>query len=167
MTTKRRRTPDKPVTEAMVWGILDLIEDPEIPAVSMVDLGIIRGVRLDPEAIVVELMPTFLGCPALEMMRDMIVERVGRLGPVHVDLVRDEAWSTERISEAGRRKLHDSGFAPPPRGRVVDLPLLTAAECPYCGAHDTALESAFGPTPCRAIHYCRACRQPFEQFKAV
>ena len=167
MTNKQRRPPEKPLTEAMVWEILEQIEDPEIPTVSMVDLGIIRRVRLEPSAIVVELMPTFLGCPALGMMREMIVERVGRLGPVRVDLVRDEAWSSERISEAGRRKLHDSGFAPPPRGRVMELPLLPVAECPYCGAHDTTLESAFGPTPCRAIHYCRACRQPFEQFKAV
>ena len=158
---------NKPSTEAMIWEILEQIEDPEIPTISMVDLGIIRRVRLDPDGVVVELMPTFLGCPALEMMRDMIKERVGRLGPVGVEIVRDEAWTTERISEAGRRKLHDSGFAPPARGRVAELPLLAVAECPYCGSHETALESSFGPTPCRAIHYCRACRQPFEQFKAV
>jgi ring-1,2-phenylacetyl-CoA epoxidase subunit PaaD len=163
----RQPATEQPVTEAMVWEILEQVEDPEIPVISVVDLGIIRRVRLGPEGIAVELMPTFLGCPALGMMRDAIEERVGRLGPVRVEIVRDEAWSTERISEAGRRRLRDAGLAPPPPGRVMELPLLPVAECPHCGGRQTLLESAFGPTPCRAIHYCRSCRQPFEQFKAV
>lgn len=161
------------------WAILREIEDPEIPTVSMVDLGIIRAVRFEAVqdemddaggaggTLVVELMPTFLGCPALGLMREMVEERLGRLAPVRVELVRDQAWTTARISEAGRGKLAASGFAPPPRGDLLDLPLLPPAVCPYCGAAKTHLESGFGPTPCRAIHYCRACRQPFEQFKAV
>lgn len=152
---------------AEVWEILRRVEDPEIPTLSVVDLGIIRGVRVGPDAIVVELMPTFLGCPALAMMREMIAERVGRLGPTRVELVRDEAWTTARITEEGRRRLVATGFAPPPRGDLLELTMLPPAACPYCGSADTALDSPFGPTPCRAIHYCRACRQPFEQFKAV
>jgi ring-1,2-phenylacetyl-CoA epoxidase subunit PaaD len=154
-------------TVEAVWDILRGIADPELPAVSMVDLGIVRAVRVDGEEIVVELMPTFLGCPAIGMMRDMVVERVGRLGPVRVVLVRDEPWTSARISEEGRRKLRAAGFAPPPREDLLELAVLPAAACPYCGSRNTALESSFGPTPCRAIHYCRACRQPFEQFKAV
>jgi ring-1,2-phenylacetyl-CoA epoxidase subunit PaaD len=112
-------------------------------------------------------MPTFLGCPAIGMMRGMIGERLAELGPVRVELVLDEAWTSERITEEGRRKLQESGFAPPPRGDLIELTVLPVAECPYCGSHDTTLDSPFGPTACRAIHYCRACRQPFEQFKAV
>ncbi len=155
------------VDEAAVWAALDEVHDPEIPAISVVDLGVIRRVRGEGGEIVVELMPTFLGCPALEMMREAIVERVGRLGSVRVDLVRDEAWTTDRISEHGREHLRVSGFAPPPRGDLIDVFERTGAACPYCGSHETLVESAFGPTACRAIHYCRACRQPFEQFKAV
>lgn len=155
------------VDEAAVWAALDEVHDPEIPAVSVVDLGVIRRVRVDESHIVVELMPTFLGCPAIDLMRDEIAARVGRLGPARVELVRDEAWTSDRISERGRERLRESGFAPPPRGDRIDLFERTGAACPYCGSHATLLESAFGPTACRAIHYCRACRQPFEQFKPV
>jgi ring-1,2-phenylacetyl-CoA epoxidase subunit PaaD len=164
--TARTRHP-APGTQHSVWAILRTVNDPEIPTLSVVDLGIIRRVRLEDEGIVVELMPTFLGCPAIGMMREMIEERVGTLGPTRVELVRDEAWTSERISEEGRGKLRASGFAPPPRGDLLELTVLPVAECPYCGSRNTALDSPFGPTACRAIHYCRSCRQPFEQFKAV
>jgi ring-1,2-phenylacetyl-CoA epoxidase subunit PaaD len=152
-----------------VWDILREVMDPEIPALSVVDLGIIRRVRVegDDGLIVVELMPTFLGCPAIGMMQEAIEQRVGALGPVRVEVVRDEAWTSARITEEGRRRLHDSGFAPPPRGDLIALTVLPTVECPHCGSRDTLLDSPFGPTACRAIHYCRACRQPFEQFKAV
>jgi ring-1,2-phenylacetyl-CoA epoxidase subunit PaaD len=153
--------------ERRAWALLEEVYDPEIPTLSVVDLGVIRAVRVGDERIVVELMPTFLGCPAIAMMRDEIASRLGVLGPVLVELVRDEAWTSDRISERGREKLRMSGFAPPPRGEAVALMELTGAACPYCGSTDTLLESAFGPTPCRAIHYCRGCRQPFEQFKPV
>ncbi len=171
--------------EASVWEMLATIHDPEIPAISLVDLGVIRAVRIEADEprsapagsnaqhptlntrIVVELMPTFLGCPAIGMMREMIEARVGALGSVRVALVRDEAWTTERITEEGRRRLHGAGFAPPPRGDLLQITALPVAECPYCGSRATTLDSAFGPTACRAIHYCNACRQPFEQFKMV
>ena len=149
------------------WALLGEVFDPEIPTLSVVDLGIIRRVREEDGGVVVELMPTFLGCPAIGMMREMIIERLAELGPVRVDLVRDEAWTSERITEDGRRKLRESGFAPPPRGNLIELTVLPVAECPYCASRNTTLDSSFGPTACRAIHYCRNCRQPFEQFKAV
>lgn len=156
-----------PLEEA-VWAVLRGIADPEIPALSLVDLGMIRRVSAgSEEEVVVELMPTFLGCPALTLMRSMIEEQVGTLAPVRVEIVRDEAWTTERISEEGRAKLLASGFAPPPRAALRELPVLAAVPCPYCGSQETTLESAFGPTPCRAVHYCRSCRQPFEQIKPV
>jgi ring-1,2-phenylacetyl-CoA epoxidase subunit PaaD len=150
-----------------VWDILRTVYDPEIPTLSVVDLGIIRRVREEDGGIVVELMPTFLGCPAIGMMREEIEQRLGALGPVRVEIVRDEAWTSARITEEGRAKLRASGFAPPPRTDLLELTVLPAAQCPYCGSRNTLLDSPFGPTACRAIHYCRSCRQPFEQFKAV
>lgn len=152
--------------EAAVWEILGRIADPEIPGISLVDLGVIRRVDAGADGVLVELMPTFLGCPAIDLMQAAIREHVGTLAPVRVELVRDEAWTTERISPIGRERLRAAGFAPPPPG-PFDLMLTPVAECPYCGSRRTALESSFGPTPCRAIYYCSACRQPFEQFKAV
>jgi ring-1,2-phenylacetyl-CoA epoxidase subunit PaaD len=156
--------PSAPSEEA-VWAVLRDIADPELPALSVVELGVIRHVRWEDGSLVVELMPTFLGCPALDLMREEIAARVGVLAPTRVEVVRDEPWTTARITDAGRRKLRAAGIAPPPRGDVLELPVLPVAACPYCGARATTLESPFGPTPCRAIAYCRACRQPFEQFK--
>lgn len=154
-------------TERAAWAVLCEIADPELPTLSLVDLGMIRRVRLDGAAVHVELMPTFLGCPALAMMESIIEERLGVFGTVHVEIVRDEAWTTDRITPAGREKLLAAGLAPPPPGALDDVAALSGTPCPYCGSADTVLHSPFGPTPCRAVHYCRACRQPFEQFKPV
>jgi ring-1,2-phenylacetyl-CoA epoxidase subunit PaaD len=155
------------VSETAVWALLEEVTDPEIPTVSVVDLGMVRDVRVLDTEIVVELMPTFLGCPALDLIRSNIAVRLAQLGPVRVDLVRDQAWSTDRITDRGRASLLASGFAPPRFEATIDVVDLARASCPHCASENTTLESAFGPTPCRAIHYCRGCRQPFEQFKAV
>ena len=160
------------VTEAQVWDALAGIPDPEIPVISLVDLGVIRAVEVDNGSVRVEFTPTFLGCPALEVMRDAIADRVAALGAEpNVAVISDDSWSTDRITPEGREKLRASGFAPPaPRGH--DAPQLiqlqsNAFRCPYCGSRDTALENIFGPTPCRSLRYCRSCRQPFEQFKTI
>ena len=148
--------------------MLQEVKDPEIPTISVLELGIIRNVTEGPEGLCVELMPTFLGCPALEMMREQIGSRLASLGPIRVNLVKDQAWTSARITEAGREKLRASGFAPPPRGDSLELNVLQPhAACPYCGSDNTTLENSFGPTLCRAVHYCNACRHPFEQFKAI
>jgi ring-1,2-phenylacetyl-CoA epoxidase subunit PaaD len=119
----------------------------------------------------VELLPTFVGCPAIDVMRSSVEERLrGFAEEVSVEISFARPWTSERITPEGRRALRASGFAPPPAGRVDDsraLPVLPIAECPYCGSRDTTLENAFGPSLCRAIYYCSACRQPFEQFKEV
>jgi ring-1,2-phenylacetyl-CoA epoxidase subunit PaaD len=156
-----------------VWNALAQIPDPEIPTVSVVDLGVIRDVAVDDGTVRVELTPTFLGCPALEVMRDAIADRIRALGAdpdVHVIL--DDSWSTDKITPAGREKLRASGFAPPaPRSAqaAATLVRLNSAvfRCPYCGSSETRLENLFGPTPCRSLRYCNACRQPFEQFKTI
>jgi ring-1,2-phenylacetyl-CoA epoxidase subunit PaaD len=159
------------VTADRVWEALAEIPDPEIPAVSLVDLGVVRAVDVADGEVRVEFTPTFLGCPALEVMRDQIAERVRELGAEpRVEVVQDDSWSSDRITPEGRRKLREAGFAPPaPRGSEPTVLQLerTAFRCPYCGSADTRLENLFGPTPCRSIRYCASCRQPFEQFKTI
>jgi ring-1,2-phenylacetyl-CoA epoxidase subunit PaaD len=162
------------ITEQEVRDALTEVMDPEIPNLSIVDLGVVRNVDVTAETIEVELMPTFVGCPALEFMKEMVQERVGELAPgraVSVRVTLDEPWTTDRISEKGREVLKKSGFGPPvrrempTRGNLIQL--MPVVECPYCNSRNTAMENAFGPTLCRAIYYCRNCRQPFEQFKQV
>lgn len=160
--------------ERRAWEILAQIPDPEIPAISLVDLGVIGEVRIAGDRLTVDLLPTFVGCPATEVMREQIVERLGAEGladAVEVRLSFTPPWTSDRISPAGRERLQRSGFAPPvvtPGGGDLDeLSVLPIAECPYCGSRSTTLENPFGPTLCRAIYHCAACRQPFEQFKRV
>ena len=160
------------VTVDEVWAALGEIPDPEIPVISLVELGVVRDVRVDGTRVDVTLTPTFLGCPALDAMRRNLEAKLAELGAepsVHVAL--DDGWSTDRITASGREKLRDAGFAPPaPREatppRLVQLQA-KAFRCPYCGSAETRLENLFGPTPCRSIRYCESCRQPFEQFKTL
>jgi ring-1,2-phenylacetyl-CoA epoxidase subunit PaaD len=166
------------VTEPAVWEALAEVEDPEIPTVSVVDLGIVRRVEIGDGRLRVELLPTFVGCPAVELIRRAVAERLAPFAPVvEVEATFAEPWTSDRITPDGRRKLRESGFAPPdptrpPAGAGAQpLPLTmatrTAAACPYCGSTDTVMENPFGPTPCRSIFYCNGCMQPFEQFKSV
>lgn len=162
------------ITEQTVRDALQDVMDPEIPNLSIVDLGIVYKVVVEGDAIEVTLMPTFVGCPALEMMKEGVRERLGEVAPgvpVDVKVTLEEPWTTDRISERGRQTLKSSGFAPPPTGTMPGrgnlIHLMPVAECPYCGSRKTTMENAFGPTLCRAIYYCRECRQPFEQFKQV
>jgi ring-1,2-phenylacetyl-CoA epoxidase subunit PaaD len=160
------------VTAEQVWEALAEIPDPEIPVISLVDLGVVRDVDVQNGTVRVGFTPTFLGCPALEVMRDAMAERIRALGAEpQIDVLTDDSWSTDRITPEGREKLRASGFAPPaPRAnggpQLVQLQS-NAFRCPYCGSRDTALENIFGPTPCRSLRYCRSCRQPFEQFKTI
>ena len=160
------------VTAEQVWGALEEIPDPEIPVVSLVDLGVIRSVDVRDGHVSVELTPTFLGCPALEAMKRALEEAVSALGAEpDVRVIQDDSWSTDRITPAGREKLRAAGFAPP-APREAAAPTLVqlqsrAFRCPYCGSTETRLENIFGPTPCRSLRYCESCRQPFEQFKTI
>ena len=160
------------VTAEQVWDAFGEIPDPEIPVISLVELGVVRDVSVDGGRVHVTLTPTFLGCPALDAMRRALEAKIGELGgEPEVEVVRGDAWSTDRITPAGREKLRDAGFAPPaPREasapRLVQLQA-KAFRCPYCGSSETRLDNLFGPTPCRSIRYCESCRQPFEQFKTI
>ena len=140
--------------------------------ISLVDLGVIRDVQVDGDRVRIEFTPTFLGCPALEVMRDALAAKVEALGgDPEVAVIQDDSWSTDRITAAGREKLREAGFAPPaPRaaGPATLVQLQSKAfRCPYCGSTETRLENIFGPTPCRSIRWCDGCRQPFEQFKTI
>jgi ring-1,2-phenylacetyl-CoA epoxidase subunit PaaD len=160
------------VTTEQVWEVLAEIPDPEIPVISLVELGVVRKVEVEDGRVRIEFTPTFLGCPALEVMRDAMLERITALGAEpEVRVIADDSWSTDRITPEGREKLRASGFAPPaprsPGGPQLVQLQSNAFRCPYCGSRDTALENIFGPTPCRSVRYCRSCRQPFEQFKTI
>jgi ring-1,2-phenylacetyl-CoA epoxidase subunit PaaD len=156
--------------EARVWQALDEVKDPEIPVISVVELGVVRSVEVEGQAVRVAITPTFAGCPALHVMRAEIVARLRRLGAVEVDvrLELDPPWTTDLIAEPARARLKAFGLAPPPRhGGLITLTFDEPAACPYCGSARTELKNAFGPTPCRAMHYCLDCRQAFEQFKPL
>jgi ring-1,2-phenylacetyl-CoA epoxidase subunit PaaD len=152
--------PGPTVSEAWVRSILQRVCDPEIPTVSIVDLGLVQSVRVEPGRIAVELLPTFVACPALEVIRSAVADALGVLGrPVEVSFTFAVPWTTERLTSKGREGLRGAGIAPP-----ADR---SAVSCPYCDSSNVAQDSAFGPTLCRSLFYCRACRQPFEAFKPV
>lgn len=159
------------------WAVLGEVLDPEVPALSVCDLGIVREVIAHDDGVEVVLTPTYSGCPATEVIAADVraaVERAG-LGPVTVSLRRAPAWSTDWISAEGRRKLHEYGIAPPgpvqaPTTAVVRLVGRRAAPavaCPRCGSTQTEQLSAFGATACKALYRCLACREPFEHFKPI
>jgi ring-1,2-phenylacetyl-CoA epoxidase subunit PaaD len=165
----------KTVGETEVWEALAEVPDPEIPVVSVVDLGLVHRVALDGERLRVELLPTFVGCPALELIRESVAARLAGMAPVvEVEMTFAEPWTSDRITAEGARKLRESGFAPPGPARedggrplFATIAVRPSAACPWCGSADTTLENLFGPTLCRTLFWCNRCRQPFEQFKAV
>lgn len=156
--------------ERAVWHALDEVPDPEIPAVSVVELGMVREVRLEPGTVVVALAPTFAGCPAFDAIAAAVQARVAALGvpAVRVERVLSPPWTSDAISDAGRRKLRAFGLAPPGRHHgLLELELEAPVACPRCGSFDTEQTSAFGSTLCRAIHRCRACGEAFERLKPL
>lgn len=159
--------------EATVWDALDEVMDPEIPAVSVVDMGMVKHVEVDGGRARIVILPTFTGCPAIPVIKSDVAKAVAAvdgIDDVTVEFSFDPAWTTDRITDAGRTKLKDFGLAPPTgRGPVLitEIGLPAVALCPFCGSKNTVNENAFGPTPCRALYYCNDCRNPFEQFKPV
>ena len=162
------------LTSDAVWLALETVKDPEIPAISVVEMGIVREIALwqgeDGPEVKVVMTPTFSGCPALQVIQESIAECVRQLGAATVDVetVLHPAWTTDWISEAGRQKLKAFGLAPPARhGGKLAVTFYEPVACPYCDSNNTTMKNSFGSTLCRAIYYCNGCQQPFEQFKAL
>ena len=147
-------------SEAAVRAALAEVRDPELPVVSLVDLGIVERVEVARGRIAVELLPTFIGCPALELIEASVAQRLASFGvPVEVGFTRRVPWTSQRITAAGLARLRAAGIAPP----------LDPADirCPWCDSARVVMDSAFGPTQCRSLFYCRDCRQPFEALKPI
>lgn len=158
------------LTAEKIWSLLEEIKDPEIPVISVVELGLVRSVGVEDGEVIIAMTPTFIGCPALDVMKSEIERQIRQAGAerVQVKVVYSPPWSTEWITTEGREKLKGFGLSPPPRhAGDIDLALLETAACPYCDSQDTSLKNSFGPTACRAIYFCNSCRQPFEQFKPL
>jgi len=152
---------------------LSEVVDPEIPAVSILDMGMVGEIQLsEAGTALVEILPTFSGCPALPIIAANVRERLSRepgVRSVEVSFVFDPIWTSDRISDEGRNRLREFGIAPAPltRGRPLRMVQAQSVACPFCGSTRTVMENLFGPTPCRSIYRCVDCRNPFERFKAL
>jgi len=158
------------------WAVLATVLDPEVPVVSVVDLGIVRGVSEDDDALTVVVTPTYSGCPATEVIEASIVAALDAagLGPTRILMQRAPAWTSDWISDAGKAKLRGYGIAPPgPADLATGAPLrflprpVAPLACPRCESRETERLAAFGSTACKSLWRCRACGEPFEQFKAI
>ncbi|MCQ5364858.1 phenylacetate-CoA oxygenase subunit PaaJ [Anoxybacillus salavatliensis] len=148
---------------------LHAVKDPEIPSISIEELGMLYEICIEQSHVIVKLIPTFVGCPALDIIssniKKAITEKVSWVESIDVVYIYDVSWSTERITPSGREKLKEYGIAPPPLNYKEGE--AWTVECPYCGSSYTAIENIFGPAACRSILYCKSCRNPFEAMKPV
>lgn len=152
------------------WRLAATVVDPEIPVLTIDDLGILRDVSVENGTTTVTITPTYSGCPAMDAIRDDLVTVLGAVGPVEVRVTLSPAWTTDWMSIAGRRKLTEYGIAPPSgRANAASGPvrLTLATRCPRCGSDDTVEISRFGSTSCKALYECRACLEPFDYFKVL
>lgn len=158
--------------QGTAWRVLDEVCDPEIPALTIADLGILRDVRQDDDGLTVVITPTYTGCPAMRTIEQDILAALHAAGYGAVRVVTQlaPAWTTDWLSEAGRTKLLEFGIAPPQTGSTDKRSLMPGAgviACPHCRATDTEMLSEFGSTACKALYRCRACREPFDYFKCL
>jgi len=158
------------MTTTDAWRIAAAVADPEVPVLTIEDLGVLRAVESDGVRVRVDITPTYSGCPAMDTIRDDVILALtaAGFGEVEVRLVLAPAWTTDWMSDAGKRKLERYGIAPPTgRAAVHDgpIPLTLSVRCPRCGSLDTREVSRFGSTSCKALFECRACLEPFDHFK--
>jgi ring-1,2-phenylacetyl-CoA epoxidase subunit PaaD len=162
-------------TTATLWEVAAAVTDPEIPVLTIEDLGVLRSVDVDEAGRVrVTITPTYSGCPAMDTIRADLLAAFRAAGhdDVAVDLVLSPAWTTDWMSEDGKRKLRDYGIAPPERLDSLDVrggpvSLTLTLRCPQCGSPDTRELSRFGSTACKSLWVCNACKEPFDHFKAI
>lgn len=158
------------ITEKDIWKLLEEVMDPEIPVISLVDLGVITQVDCENDQVKVEMTPTFIGCPAMDYMKNEVIQKLKDhdIANPQVIISFEQHWNSNKISEKGKQKLKEFGLAPPPKtSLILDIDILEHVACPYCDSENTELKSPFGPTLCRSLHYCHNCKQAFEQFKPV
>ena len=156
------------IEEVTVW--LEQVKDPEIPVLSLLDLGVITNIDISINQVNIEITPTFVGCPAIHVMKEEIVQVIRKQGieNVSVKISFKKPWSSDMISEKGKTALKKFGLAPPPpMAYITDIDLLEHAHCPRCSSTNTEIKSPFGSTLCRSIHYCFDCKEAFEQFKPL
>ena len=165
--------PASPPSRAAILEILDNVKDPEVPVLSVTELGIVRDVAIEPSgAVTVTVTPTYSGCPAIQVIEDDILAALAGAGVSDARVVTSyaPAWTTDWIGPDARAKLKAYGIAPPgpaeQGGLVQLLRARTAPPCPYCESRDTEIRSEFGATACKSVCWCRSCGQPFEEFKA-
>jgi ring-1,2-phenylacetyl-CoA epoxidase subunit PaaD len=163
---------NKAISVQHIWDILNKVPDPEVPAISVVELGVIRNVSIDDGSVLITMTPTYSGCPALKAMEDQMVKVLSQHGIENVQfkLIYKPAWTTDWMSDETKNKLEKYGIAPPGKLTADDLipfPLKdkTKLHCPFCHSDNTKLTSQFGSTACKSLHYCNNCNQPFEHFK--
>jgi ring-1,2-phenylacetyl-CoA epoxidase subunit PaaD len=156
-----------------IWRFLEDVKDPEVPVLSVVELGIVRDVRVAEQGVTVVITPTYSGCPAMHVIEEDIVAGLAAHGvsPVRIETAFVPAWTSDWISDEAKAKLVAYGIAAPGRaaeiGELITLTRRAPVACPYCESTRTTLTSEFGSTACKSINVCEDCRQPFEQFKAI
>ncbi|MEY3085345.1 MAG: phenylacetate-CoA oxygenase subunit PaaJ [Bacteroidota bacterium] len=159
------------VTASYIWELLEEVSDPEVPVLSVVDLGVARQVEVNEQSITITITPTYSGCPAMKTMEDDIRKKLSdhHIENVTINTVLSPAWTTDWLSENGRIKLKEYGIAPPEH--EVDKSVLfsepTKVPCPKCGAIDTRMVSQFGSTACKAHYQCNTCKEPYDYFKCL
>jgi len=152
-----------------ILHILETVKDPEIPVLSLVDLGVITDVVVEGNNVLVKMTPTFVGCPAMNYMKSEVETALLQQGfEPRVEISFEKPWSSDLISEKGKAALKKYGLAPPPSNKIfTDLEILETSNCPRCDGSNTEMKSPFGPTLCRALYYCHDCKEAFEQFKPL
>lgn len=157
-----------------IYNFLKEIEDPEIPVINIVELGIVRDVKINEGEINISITPTYSGCPAMKVIEDEIIFKLKDKGfqNIKIKTIYSPAWTTDWITEETKEKLRQYGIAPPPKVSAEDIfpflqPKKEKVACPYCKSIETVVTSNFGSTPCKALHFCNHCHQPFEEFKCI
>lgn len=161
-------------SEAEILDLLSEIRDPEIPVLTIIDLGILRGVSVEGDSVRVRVTPTYSGCPAMQAIEDEIEKKLRINGIRNFEIKKDysETWTTDWMPKEAKQKLKEYGIAPPGKTESVEDPLARSKEsktviCPYCDSANTELQSEFGSTACKAQYYCHDCDEPFEHFKCI
>jgi ring-1,2-phenylacetyl-CoA epoxidase subunit PaaD len=160
-----------PATNKAIWEFLEEIKDPEVPVLSIIDLGIVRDLKMKGEELEVVITPTYTGCPAMDMIAATIKIEMATLGfkKIKITQVLTPPWTTDWMTEEGKRKLKEYGIAPPnPKQQGCDQKLFAEAEavqCPHCNSYHTHRISEFGSTACKALYQCDDCKEPFDYFK--